>query len=222
MYRISNAAGLATTILVLSVPHANATKNDAESVTIPLDKIWAYGMPGTRDVQELSKEQTTNARRSLFASISESAVIRADKLKWKGAARTGFAVAGTDATALRAAHAVLVEGAKPREVFSSDEKTSLVFFSEPASGARVHLRKVERRGNEIEISYLLDPYIERDVSAAFALIPLGKLPVGKYQVAMRQLPREKFVKPGLKALDEKWGREFVCKPFSFTISEKGE
>jgi hypothetical protein len=58
-----------------------------------------------------------------------------------------------------------------------------------------------------------------------ALIPLGKLPLGKYNVAMTQLPREQKpveIKAGFKPLDKEWSRNFLSKPFNFTVAEKRE
>jgi hypothetical protein len=79
-----------------------------------------------------------------------------------------------------------------------------------------------RECTKVEIQYSIEPEIE-GYRFNLALIPLGKLPVGEYQVEMRQLPLEltsNEVKMGFKSLDEEWSRNFLCKSFNFTIAEK--
>jgi hypothetical protein len=194
-----------------------------ESQNIPLDKIWAYKMPGTRGIQELDKARPKGSGRSLVALISESWVLRADDLKGKDLARPGFAVAGTGLSALQFAHTAFEKGTKPRELFSPNEEVTIVFFSELAGGNRVQIRQVDRRESRVVIRYCLEPNVGGYRALNLALIPLGKLPVGKYDVEMCQLPREKkYVELGFKPLGEEWSRQFLCTPFSFTVTEKSE
>jgi hypothetical protein len=223
MYRMSITSTLVFVSVVVSVVRAAPPSDKDKAVTIPLDQIWAYKMPGTRDIQELDKARPKGSGRGFVALISESSVLRAEDLKWEKLARPGFAVAGTGLSALAAAHDVFVANAKPHEIFSQDEEITIVFFSEPVSGDRVHVRNVERRGHNIEVQYRLEPYFEKHLSSGLALIPIGKLPVGEYHVELHQLPREKkYVERGFKPLNEEWSRKFLCKPFSFSVTEKAQ
>lgn len=220
MYRSSFAFGFVATVLLVGIAQAEPPKKDFETVTVPLDKIWAYNMPGTRDIQDLCKKDEPAKGQSLFARLTEASVLRMDKLKGKPTPRPGFAVVGSDLEALRGAHAVLAEAKESRSDFPSDSEITLVFFSEPIS-AHVHVRKVDRHGSDIEISYALDPYVERRVSTAFAMIPVGKLPDGTFKVSMRPLGRTKLLEYEDKDRDERWGRDYVCKSFSFVVGSKG-
>ncbi|HVT28176.1 MAG TPA: hypothetical protein VHE81_09180 [Lacipirellulaceae bacterium] len=202
-----------------------AVAPDEKPTTIPLNQIWAYEMPGTRNILELDVASKNQDARRIVSSITESSFGRAAKRKFKDLARPGFAVTGTGNTALRAAHAVLVVGAKPRTEFSTNDEITLIFFSELVSRCLVQIHKVERTGDQIEILYELKPDIGGLNFTNFALIPLGKLPAGKYEVKMRQLPHELTtaeIKYHYKPLDEKWSRNFLCKPFNFTVAKKGE
>jgi hypothetical protein len=187
---------------------------------IPLDQIWAYKMPETRDIEKAAKQD--DMRR--LSSITESWFHRAGRLKFKDIARPGFAVPGSGREPLLAALAVFEEHKKaiPNEFLEGDEIT-IVFFSEP-TGRLVRIQHVVRERTNVEIQYSIEPEVY-GFRFNLALIPLGKLPVGEYQVAMCQLPRKltsNEVKMGLKTFDEEWSRDFLCKPFVFTITENGE
>ena len=135
-----------------------------------------------------------------------------------------LAVAGSGRATLQAAHAIFVGGQKPRDKFSSDEDVSIVFRTSGAA-YRIRLQQIHRKGNEIEIRYQLDPSVDKRYFDNFALIPLGKLAAGKYCVEMRQIPHEPTpveTKYGFKPLDEEWSRNFLCKPFSFSVTRKGK
>jgi hypothetical protein len=210
-------SGLAWMLMSVSTVATEPAKKAQKTVTIPLEKVWAYNMPGTRDIQDLARDGGKNDRR-LVASISESLVLRVEELRKIPPPRSCFAVTGTGLPALRAAHGVLADGVKPQNEFSPEEEITVVFFAEPAGGNRVHLRGIERRGEEIKIRHRLEPYTELHLSFNLALIPFGKLPPGKYNVAMRQLSAEqKFIDMGLDPLNKEWSRRFLCKPFSFTV-----
>jgi hypothetical protein len=117
-------------------------------------------MPGTRDLTKLDVATDSSEERpqkTLLSSIIESWVNRSNRLDFKDVARPGFAVAGSDRSALRAAYAVFVDGAKPRDKFSPDEVITLVFFSESAAGNYVRIVQVERKDNRVEIQYRLKP-----------------------------------------------------------------
>jgi hypothetical protein len=177
---------------------------------IPLKDIWAHNMPGTREVTEL---EAGNAAGLLFEQIGGA-------LKFIPKGQTvakGFAVAGTDKEALRNAHAVLVNSKKLQQSFPAVNDFWLVFFSH-SFGQYVHLDNVERSGTKIRVSYRFVPHETKQMSAHFAMIPLGKLSPGKYRVDIVRLPLEqKYVAQGFKAIDRQWEARVVCQPFSFTV-----
>jgi hypothetical protein len=202
------AVGLQPTIAVRAQEKANA-----DELIIPLEEIWAYKMPGTREIEDVAK--LADIRH--LGSVVESSFRRAAQLKFKEVARSGFAVPGSGITAMRAALAVFDEG-KPQNVFTPDDEITIVFFSEPSGGNHVRIEIVERVANRIEIQYWLEPYFESSLTETFALIPIDKLGLGKYHVEMRQLPRDqKFIACGYDEIDEDWGQKVLCKPFSFAV-----
>lgn len=205
---------------VLLWTNVGADAQNEQPKEIILDQIWAYDMPGIRKIEELAEGPDMR----LLNGVLELAYHRADQLKFKDVARPGFAVSGSGRAALHAALAVFLDDR--RREFSTDENITVVFFSEPLSRYRVQIRQVTRRNSEIEIQYELEPYIGGGMSYVnLALIPLGKLPLGKYNVAMTQLPREQKpveIKAGFKPLDKEWSRNFLSKPFNFTVAEKRE
>lgn len=178
--------------------------------TIPLKDIWAHEMPGTRDVQKL---EPSTSRSSLANQIGGSLDFTPDGQ----VVGRGFAVAGVDKKALSNAHAVLVKSTKPRQTFSTENDITLVFFSRMFS-QYVHIQSVERSDKTINISYRFVPHETKQMTAHFALIPLGKLTAGKYQVKIASLPlEEKYVAQGIKPVDPKWEKRVICQPFSFTV-----
>jgi hypothetical protein len=212
-----------TSVLVVLLFSGVAAKADPRSeeskrVVIPLDQVWAYQMPGTRDIAELEGTQ-----RELLRTIFESTFRGAGNKDFKDIAQPGFVVAGSGRAALEAAHAVFVDAAKPKSEFSPNEDVSLVFFSAPLSRYRVEIQQVRRTENKIEVRYELQGSISKSSFDNLALIPLGRLPVGKYHVDSLQLPRDPTsleVKFKFKRLDEEWGRNWLCQPFDFEVTSE--
>ncbi len=198
----------------------------AETVVIPLDQIWAYKMPGTRPMNAfLQRGVYVTPEGSLLGEIRRALVQEPVKgtsrpIQWKDA-KPGFAVLGTGMDALREAHAVLVKKQEPRKSFPVDTEITLVFFSYDA-GSYVHLHRVDRQDNVVEIRYQFVPHYSLDGSEHFALIPLGKLPAGKQRVNVIQSPlQQKHVdKFGVQPLRTEWGRRIVCKSFSFLVTDQ--
>lgn len=223
MYRFSTIKSL-TLVSILCSLTSGESPND-KSTVIPLDKILANKVPGTRDITSVDVAPTVRADKGILGSIFMSMVLRAEKLKYKDLARPAFVVSGNDRVALRAAQSVLVDGATPRKAFSMGEDLTIVFFAEPISKYRVRIGQVTRTDNEVRIHYELEAGVHGQDYQNFALIPLGKMKSGKYQVNMRQLPHEQTpieIKKGFKPLDNEWSRNFLSEPFSFSVAEKRE
>ena len=191
---------------------ASGGSQESEPKVIPLKEIWAYNMPGTLNVQKMDPDQPgglfEEIRRSLWAFPSK------DK-----DARKGFAVSGTGLEALRQVHAVLVEEQDPEQTFPANSDISVAFFSYQDS-RYVHLHRVERQGNVVNIRYRFVPHETEEATTHFALIPLGKLSSGEYRVNVIQSPLEqKYVEQGFRSLSDTIARRIVCNSFSFSIGE---
>ena len=194
---------------------AVSPNDQPETVTIPLDQIWAYNMPGTRDVQEL----VSDARSLLFMEIRRS--LWSLPVNEKNAGQ-GFAVSGNESEALGNVHAVLVEGNNPRQTFSRGSSIHVAFFSYQ-SRPYVHLHKVERQTNTVNIRWRFVPHETEETTEHFALIPLGILPSGKYRVNIIRSPMpKKYADLGFRRTSDVVANRNVCRSFSFDVTDQEE
>lgn len=214
-----NRSLLICACLILSAGYALAS--EPKTVTIPLDQIWAWEMPGTRDIGQLEPNKPAKVECGpLVGEIRQA--LSASRVRGTEP-RAGFAVVGTGLDALREAHAVLVEKKQPRDSFPVGSEITVVFFSYQA-GSYVHLRHVEQRGNVVEIEYRFVPHETCEVTEHLALVPLGKLPVGDVSVRIVLSPiGEPSLGPDFLRECIEWGRRVVCRPFSFSVlADKSE
>jgi hypothetical protein len=213
-----------------------ATAAHAEDpVKISLKDIWAFGMPGTIDVEKLEPDNLGEPTKSL--PFDER--MRLQKESWTHKIRaalqptlpknggpireqkagSGFVVEGTGIGALKNAAAAMRSESEPSNKISSATNSSLIFFSRQFS-FYVHLDSVERKGNTIEVRYRFVPHMTAEVTEHFAIIPLGKLPNGAYKVEMIQLPMDKkLIGPKAETVRTGFAEEAVCKSFSFSVTE---
>lgn len=216
--------------LLCGCANAAAPNTQQEPVEIPLDQIWAHNMPGTRDVRALEpdvfgegakrlsrQELVRREKASLLFRIGSAIPIAREGVP----ASSGFAVTGTGIDALRNAQVELGQSRKSGQSFSRENNLSIFFFSN-AFGAYVHLQQVERRDKLIRVSYRFVPHPTKQMTAHFAIIPLGKLSAGKYRVEFVSLPMEKkYIDQGISPVDPKWHRWVVCRSFTFTVIDDG-
>jgi hypothetical protein len=222
--RLENNMKWATLICGCVLLVAATSSRKTASETIALDQIWAYEIPGTHDVRELEpqhfgkhvadlsgEQQLKLLHGSRTQQILDSLVYLREEEKLQ--AQPGFAVTGSPAEALRQAHDVLANKRKPRHTFSDKEDIYAIFFSHQF-GNYVRINKVVRKNTDIEIEYQFVPHRTKEVTNHFAIIPLGKLPVGKYHVAIVQAPQN-----GNRKLGSEVENRIVCHPFSFSIKK---
>lgn len=217
---------------------AAAEEPEPKAVEIPLKEIWAFRMPGTRDVHQLEPEVYGESSKIVPVDEHErrldSSLVLQTQLALTppanseegraaprlGNAKRGFAVSGVGKEALIEAHRVLVKKEKPRRVFPADSDVSLIFFSH-LSGTYVNLKSVRRLGNEVEIRYQFVPHYTSSMSAHFALIPVTGLSPGKTTVKIIQMPMDpSLVSPGNPDMFPEWEKLLICKPFAFEVSER--
>jgi hypothetical protein len=204
--------------------------NSEEATEIPLKDIWAYQMPGTRDVRDLEPDKFGPQIRKLSSaeqlkkyetSLTNQILGKLDFNKLGQKANPGFAVEGIGADALREAAAVLSGTKKPPTSFAANSNVSVVFFSHQ-SGYYVHLDKVEQRPGLVTISYQFVPHETRNLTRHFALIPLGKLPSGDVKVDIKRLPmQKKFIDAGFKESDSS-AESRVAQSFRFSVKGKND
>jgi hypothetical protein len=214
-------------IVLLSVTASAEPPKD--TVTIPLDRVWANGMHGCRSVYDLVPEGqradfTERFTRPIGLSLSadsSSRWPREDQI-----AGPGFAVSGTSLEALEALYEIMVKDKPPRTEFSTDDEISLVFLMYQF-GSYAQIQQIERRGTDFEIRWRFVRPINKILTGYFALIPVGKLPDGHHRVCMKQQPlgvelesREYGDLKNSSAEIERdlaWGRRFVGGDFSFEV-----
>lgn len=201
---------LLVALLAINFFGSESCGNDGDgSVVIPLDKVWAFQMPETRDVGELEQEKPLRWKHGpLVGQIRRSLSIAPPAGK---EAKAGFAVLGTGIDALPRAHEVICKGKARRKEFPFGSEISVVFFSYQF-GSYVHLHRVEQRNNVIEVHYRFVPHRTREMTSHFALIPLGALPSGEYTVEIIQYPLDQQITDG--------GHDIICKPFAFSVIEQ--
>jgi hypothetical protein len=230
---------LATAFAVASATPSLADEPESEAVEIPLEEIWALDMPGTRPLTEIepgrlrgnSRERhgplTQEIRRALGTKRETDRLAKRNII---GERQTpfgpqpiysdppkeedvgpGFAVVGIGRDALNAAHAVLVKDQKRSETLSGP--VSLVLYSLIA-GVDVCLDTVTRNEFAITLRYHLEtdeePFSSGVATSNFALIPLGPLRPGKYDVAIER-------RPGNVNGEEAIAEAVICEPFSFEV-----
>jgi hypothetical protein len=209
-------------ILPFAVLSASCVIAEEKPAEIPLKEVWAWGMPGTKSIHELDPQIVKEARE--FATHKQRASmleVLAHKLKDKSLVyrffsklkalpedkrpSKGFVVSGTGLVALR--NAVTRLGETSGALLEGE--VTLVFFTREA-GVPVHLKKVSRCGNKIDIRYVLGSHDVDVRTDQIAMIPLGKLASGTYEVDIQIAPPHEKSRAFHK----------VCDPFSFTAEER--
>jgi hypothetical protein len=219
-------------------------KDDAGAIEIPLGQIWALHMPGTKNIIELDPDGDYNGltslpgderikrwKNSLLRQISEALTpdVSPDWPREGQQSGPGFVVAGNGIVSLREANAVMFDKKKPRTSFSASTEVTAVFFSYMGGGP-LQIMHVTRDGSNIVVAYRFIMPLNKGPVLDFALIPLGRLMPGKYQVEIRQLPM------GQEMLDRTYGAynaderqrsrakvsglRFVCHSFSFDVTKE--
>jgi hypothetical protein len=113
-----------------------------------------------------------------------------------------------------------VNDKRRRTKFAPGDDVSIFFFTYPTSGYYVYIQRAERRGNSIQITYQFYPHLTRDMTAHFALIPLGKLPEGQYQARMVQdKVHPRFKQLGMEPPDARTVSQLIGKDFSFAVGK---
>lgn len=211
MNRFSLICGIAIGLLLSDVAVAETTTEQSKAQEIPLDQIWAYHMPGTRDVREVDplRKETNGVKH--FPTVDGISRFLSRERRERDKAGPVFVVEGVDKTALLK---VLSSLTKPARVFPPDTDLSLVFYSY-LSGRYVHIESVERLNQVITVKYQRIAHPTDESTTHFALIPLGKLPEGMYHIDIKQLPpTDKHDRPVSSTPDIE---RIVCQDSSFKV-----
>jgi hypothetical protein len=189
---------------------------------IPLEKIWAYDMPGTKDVRELEPKLDVHDpgfqefwRQSLVRRIVRFLAVYTPK---EGeTAGPSFVVVGKGKGALNKVLDTLKdrERKKQERPFPKDWELSLVFYSY-VTGWHPQIKSVEQTPALITVKYQFVAQQEPAFAAVrFALIPIGKFPAGKVRVKIEEVPPVDFKGKPVDPLQH--AERYVCGSSSFTI-----
>jgi hypothetical protein len=184
--------------------------------TIPLNEIWAYNMPKTRDVGALDAVRQENGvtKHPLVKEIVRS--LASKRPKKNQSIGPALIVQGAGKEALRNARDVLTDLAKPSTKFSTTDDLALVFYTS-LGGPYAHIDSVERSGRTIAVRYRLLSHNSREDTLHFALIPLGTLGPGNYEVKVELLGV--FDETGARKEPSDKSKSFVCSNSNFGVTE---
>lgn len=196
-----------------------------DSVEIPLDTVWALNIPGTKNILELEPKRKrippTDEELINTSPVEQmkQALNHRHSPKKGEKARQSFVVLGTGLDALREARDVLSGEKQRTDSLPTNKELSLIFYAYDP-GRSLQLNKIERRDNVITVRYHLivpEGFISPEYVSYFALIPLGKLPAGKFNVDIERLPDvggTAFVRQRYARLDNR-----ISDSFSFEIAD---
>jgi hypothetical protein len=197
MNRVSLFCEITIGLLLSAV--ASAQTSNEQPREIPLDQIWAFKMPGTRDVRELEPKPDTKSMATLdqvekyYRGSAVHQILRVLKNRphEQDAYPAGpvFAVAGSGEEALNNAQAIFANlgSTYPDPHLAAGSETTLVFYSY-TTGRYVQLVSVEKTAGIITINFRFVQHMSTDMSNHFALIPIGKLAEGVVRVKVNELP----------------------------------
>jgi hypothetical protein len=176
---------------------------------IPLSEIWAFEMPGTKDIDELHKQWRPE----------DIARLQRNPAPKEKSARPTFAVQGTGFEALRNSYEVLAQKKDPNRSFDTNTEISIVFFS-ITDNWYVHLQSVELKNKTITLNCNMVTHETQETTRHFALIPTGKLPSGKYQVDVVVSQVDTTGQPIPYPLDKEIVNRIISGSSTFSIKEK--
>ena len=207
------------TFLLLALVLCCSVSYAGEPLEVPRNQIWGYEIPGTRPLK-FGKWSSTGKHISTESPLVEDIFRSLDIIEQGLSAQPSFVVEGTGIDALKNVHAICTKKRQSENVFSSEKELTAFFFSHPA-GRYVRVKDVVCHGKEIVIQYRFEPHLDAGLTSHFALIPLGTLSPGKYEVKIIQLPMEtQYQNIGVFPLTQKDVDRIVCKSSRFTIQSQ--
>jgi hypothetical protein len=179
-----------------------------ELIEIPLETIWAYNMPGTKDINEFGAPR---AQDSLVQQV-----LRQIRETWN--LNSGMVVVGEGRQALENIYRKRTEKVEWSEA-PAGEALSLAFYTRGIN-EYVHIRTIERQGARFVIRFALIPNQTLMSRPTIAIIPIGTLAAGKYSVAIERLPLdEEYIEQGIQEPPLQRNKD-VCRSFDFVVVER--
>lgn len=188
---------------------------------VPLKDVWAFDMPGTKDIRTLGSTEDLDASKepATPAPVQRMLKVLGPQKCAKEGEQIGamFVVEGSGLEALERAEEVLRGKSKPEKAITEGEGATLVFYA--CHGRTPRLNAVEQNGNEIVVKYHIHAHRLSMSTPHFALIPLKGLSRGKVNVKIERLedtgPNEISDRLNKQPVDR-----FISGPFSFEVIEQ--
>lgn len=216
---------LSLVLLRSAISVADESKASADVKTIPLDSIWGYNLPATRDISGIPFPEQPKGVGQTFAFLGRERDYNIEQIRRAlvlksptDKALPGFVIpSACNSRTLLGVHPVLRGKPNPLKRNFPEGEFTLIFFSHPLS-YYARLRAVEQDDDRIIVRYQFEPHTTPEATVHFALIPLGKLAAGEYKVDYEQIPLEqKYRDQGFEPVPPK-AEDTVCHDFSFTVS----
>jgi len=162
--------------------------------TIPLNTIWAWDMPGTKDVRELEADCEKFKKMVVPERIQKSLAMNTYShlnpyFKIKGGiddnAGSAFVVDAVGLAALKQANAIFARKQEPKDNFKAGSALTLVFYAY-SSSQFAHINEVLNNENEIVVKYHFHVHGMRISTKHYALVPLGEGLRGKIKVTIKR------------------------------------
>jgi hypothetical protein len=224
MDRFSLTAIVAIVCIPTLAVLADIQKEDSNTQIIPLNEIWGYNLPDTKDVSGIQFPKEKEGVGQTFAYLARERSTNIELIRRALAikppseqAMAGFVLPRQpDSLILRGIYSQLNRKPGPNKRDWQEGEYTLVFFAH-SSSYYARLKKVEREGNKITVHYQFEPHMTPEATVHFALIPLGELSAGEYHVDFQQMPlAPKYREIGFEPVHPD-AAELVCRDFVFTV-----
>ena len=174
---------------------------------VPLEQVWAYRMPATKDIAELDDDES-------YGGLTEKIRRRLSKLSRvrNKVPRSCLVLAGTPEQAVEKAYELLSSDDDVSPESITGDRFYLFFFTHNV-GSYVHLHEISMAKKTIAVTFVFQPHSTRNITTHYALIPLGKLHPGQYEVQISQVAPK-----GATPLKPEWVEQAICKSVKFQVS----
>lgn len=191
---------------------ANAVAKESQDIiAIPLSDVFAWKMPGTKDVGTLDAVKKSGVTELPVINDILNALRRPANGEKAGPA---FVVKGTGRTALENSRDVFNKAFRKTGEMPAETDLTLVFYSH-SYGQFVHLVSAERTDRLVKVKYRFVAHATANNTRHFALIPIGKFIPGTVKVQIEQ--QSSISKTGEERPSISDTERLISHPFSFEV-----
>lgn len=178
----------------------------AAETTIPLGQIYGHRMPGTIKLSDAVTPGRVPPEKEWVSSIR--LMLARPK---SGKDDPGFAVRAVGPLALEEFHAKLAGLSGDPQPLTTSDRVSIGFHSRELA-RYVHLTSVSRNGDTFTLRYRFVLHESQETTTHFALVPVGKLDAGRYEVRV-------VLSEEASTEEKELAERFVCESYQFDVHE---